>query len=225
MAEELQEVILDPAEVEAWAAAARRTAASVKAHTEPTLAAYVRDLGESADSLALFDRNDLDHPCNRRVFLKPSRGATRWTLYGEEGLPLDEPDAGCPLAGFDSANLLQDIDASFYQLASEDACTAAEKAAEAEREREKIREERRRKADEAEGEEQEKDNATTRPERVDPRDVRPERDDLSVLTDGMRVVRDGKRGTLRTREGSGDTCQPANKFMFLEDAGQGRHVL
>jgi hypothetical protein len=50
-------------------------------------------------------------------------------------------------------------------------------------------------------------------------------DDPSVLTDGMCVVRDSVRGTLRTREGSGDTCQPANKFMFLEDAGQGRHVL
>jgi hypothetical protein len=167
MAAELQEVILDPGEVEAWAAAARRTAASVKAHAEPTLAAYVRDLGESADSLALFDRNDLDHPCNRRVFLKPSRGARRWTLYGEDWLPLDEPDAGCPLAGFDSASFLLDIDASFYHLASEEACTAAEKAAEAERAREKIREERRRQ--DAEEEEEEQENGGTRPEAVDPR--------------------------------------------------------
>jgi hypothetical protein len=95
--------ILDCDDVTTWVAAARATAALVAAHTPATLAAYVRDLQEFPEALALLDRNDLESPCERRVYLKPLPGVNAerlLTLSDQEDIIQDEPDDGCPRAGF-----------------------------------------------------------------------------------------------------------------------------
>ena len=57
-------------------------------------------------------------------------------------------------------------------------------------------------------------------------------DDKAHDLDGMeldlvrvRLTGSGATGTLRTRDGSGDTAIPAHKVAFLDDAGGGQHVL
>ena len=80
-----------------WAPAANITAGDV------AIEGSIKDLIETlskGDYIALLDRNDLEAPL-RKVFLRrEDDDDNRYTLHDERGTLIDEPEAGCPGAGF-----------------------------------------------------------------------------------------------------------------------------
>ena len=74
----------------------------------------VIDTLAKGDYIALLDRNDLEAPL-RKVFLRREDDEDdRYTLHDEHGTLIDEPEAGCPGAGFTKESVLADVGMDYY---------------------------------------------------------------------------------------------------------------
>ena len=69
-------------------------------------------------NIALLDRNSLAAMDWRKVFAHKhsQHSETAWVLCNEHGHVINEPDQGCPEAGFSTESFLNDLDAQFYQF-------------------------------------------------------------------------------------------------------------
>ena len=72
--------------------------------------------GEAGDGFAVLDRNDLETATWRRVVLCTDGDAQAWHLKDEHGDVIDEPEHGCPAAGFDVDSLLLEIGTEYYDV-------------------------------------------------------------------------------------------------------------
>ena len=84
-------------------------------------AGAVRELLEKTcvgGNIALLDRNSLVAMDWRKVFAHKhsQHSETAWVLCNEHGNVINEPDQGCPEAGFSTESFLNDLDAQFYQF-------------------------------------------------------------------------------------------------------------
>ena len=106
-----------------WHEAVRQTAEDCR-HRDG-LAAYIGEVA-IATRVALYDRNE--HGAKwRRIFLV-RQSEERWTLHKEDGVVIDEPDAGCPAEGFSTESVLSDVGMEYYSIAAVDEKDAPEPA-------------------------------------------------------------------------------------------------